>query len=90
MPGGTDTQELRRWNEQGKRYLPHFVPDYWNLAYKQIDWDEVVNCCQCGHELHFDECYQSMQILDNDGLGYGICEQCCFEIEWPERIAAGR
>lgn len=79
---------LRRWSESGRRYMPHVVPDWWHVSTYEADMSVPVNCCQCGRELPYGECYTSLQVQTLEGFGYAVCGECYFGLEVPERRRA--
>lgn len=79
---------LQKYNEQKREYEPYEVPDDWYVSTYENDMDAKVNCCQCGREVTFGECYTSMQVHTCIGFGYAVCERCYYGIEWPARKAA--
>ena len=38
--------------------------------------EEFVNCAECGNRIKYGQCYTSMKIHNNDGLGYPVCYEC--------------
>ena len=81
---------LQRWDEKERQYRPYEVPDDWHVTTYETDMDTIVNCCQCGREVPFGECYTSMQVQTSVGFGYAVCERCYYDKEWPEREEARR
>lgn len=79
---------LQRYDEKERQYKPYEVPDDWYVSTYEMDMDTIVNCCQCGREVPFGECYTSMQVHTRYGIGYAVCERCYYDKEWPERDAA--
>ena len=79
---------LRKWSEARHVYEPYEVPDGWRVSTYETDMETMVNCCQCGRALPFGECYTSMQVHTQVGIGYAVCGDCYFSREVPERLAA--
>ena len=79
---------LRRWSESTRRYMPYVVPDEWRVSSFEEDMETPVNCCQCGRELPYGECYTSIQVHTPIGMGYAVCGDCYFGHEVPERERA--
>jgi transcription elongation factor Elf1 len=48
--------------------------------------DEIINCADCGKQVTYGDCYTSLTIHTNTGMGYPVCEKC-YEKEWEERRA---
>ena len=48
------------------------------------DLEEIVNCAQCGKELKYGDCYTSLEIHTDMGMGFAVCEDC-YEEEWQRR-----
>lgn len=73
---------LPRWNYEKHRYEP------WQLsptaALHKEDLEEIVDCCECGRQVKFGDCYTSLRVHNPIGLGYAVCEKC-YEKEWEER-----
>lgn len=70
--------KLRKWNYEKREYEPYEVPDSWSVKTYSDDMDEIVNCCQCGRELPFGECYTSHEVHTEHGMGYAVCGKCYF------------
>ena len=53
-----------------------------------IDADlyEIINCADCGKQITYGDCYTSLTIHTNTGMGYPVCEKC-YKKEWEERRA---
>ena len=79
------TRLLRKWDEEAHTYKPRLVPASWNVKAASDDMDEIVNCPHCGKELPYGKTYTSMQFHARMGMGYAVCEDCYYGIEWPER-----
>lgn len=79
---------LRRFVEAERRYVAHEVPDSWRVSAHETDMSTLVNCCRCGRELPYGECYTSLQVHTRMGFGYAVCHDCYYGTEWPERDAA--
>ena len=80
--------QLRKYNERKRQYEPYEVPDEWHVSCYETDMDTKVNCCQCGREVRYGECFTSMQVHTPMGMGYAVCERCYFDKEVPERREA--
>ena len=76
---------LRKWNYDIHEYEPYSVPDEWDCRYSGFDMEEVINCCQCGKEVTFGECYSSQEVHSLMGFGYMVCEEC-HEVEMKLRL----
>lgn len=70
--------KLRKWNYYKHEYEPYEVPDSWNVKTYSDDMGEIVNCCQCGKEVPFGECYTSHEVHTEHGMGYAVCGKCYF------------
>ena len=77
--------KLQRYNEKKHIYEDYEVSDDWNVKLMTNDMDEIVNCCQCGKEIRFGDCYTSMQVHNALGLGYAVCKNCYYDKEWFEK-----
>lgn len=78
---------MKKYNETKKTYEPYSVPEEWNCPITCYNMRMYVNCARCGKEIMFGDGYTSMQIHNDYGLGYTVCEEC-HEKEWQERRAA--
>lgn len=75
---------LNKWNRQKHKYEDYGVPDNWNVKCCCNDLEEIVNCAQCGMELKYGDCYTSLEVHTDMGMGFGVCEDC-YEAEWQRR-----
>lgn len=76
--------DMKKYNETKKTYEPYSVPEEWNCPITCYNMRMYVNCVRCGKEIMFGDGYTSMQIHNDYGLGYTVCEEC-HEKEWQER-----
>lgn len=76
---------LRKWNYDIHEYEPYSVSDEWDCRYSGFDMSEIINCCQCGKEVTFGECYSSQEVHSLMGFGYMVCEEC-HKIETKRRL----
>ena len=77
-------QALQKWDYEAHEYRQFFVPASWNVKLYSCDMDEIVNCPHCGRMLHYGETYVSLEIHNQVGFGYGVCEEC-YKHEWQRR-----
>lgn len=77
--------ELRKWNYQKHIYEDYYVPANWFCTTYCFDLETIINCPQCGRPLPCKDSYTSMEIHDEVGFGYCVCETC-HEIELARRI----
>lgn len=80
---------IGKWNYEKKDYDPHVISDDWYIPLYSNDMDEIVNCCSCGREVKFGNCYTSKELHNGIGLGYGVCEKC-YEEEWERQRKYGK
>lgn len=73
-----------KWNYKIKRYDIYNLPDNWNIKLYTDDMDEIINCCQCGAAVKFGECYTSLEVHNNYGLGFAVCDEC-YRKEWERK-----
>ena len=73
---------MKKYNEKTKQYEPYSVPDSWHCPLT-ANFKEAINCASCGQILEFGDGYTSMQIHNDYGFGYTVCEHC-HEKEWKE------
>lgn len=76
---------MQKWNEKLRRYFP-YDPPVKDGIYPLIcyDMDTVINCAQCGKEVKFGDCFTSMEIHNDAGFGFSVCEDC-YDKEWHRR-----
>lgn len=67
---------LRKWDYEAHDYRPHYVPEEWNVAVYSDDLNEIIQCAHCGKELTYGDSYTSLEIHNEFGLGYAVCEDC--------------
>lgn len=77
-------RKMKKWNYERKKYDDYYIPNDWLTPLLVDDMEEIVNCVQCGEKLKYGECYTSLEVHSNMGLGYGVCEKCYNE-EWQRR-----
>lgn len=67
-----------RWNFSTREYEPYTIPADWvcPLGGIDFDFDQIVNCAECGRELPYGQTFTSMRIHTPMGLGFGVCETC--------------
>lgn len=78
---------MEKWNWQTHRYEPYIVPKNWNTPLYTLDFNEKVNCVQCGKEIEFGDAMTSLEVHSEHGFGYMVCEECN-EKEWERRRGA--
>lgn len=76
---------LRKWDYEKHEYEPYIVPDEWECRYSGFDMSEIINCCQCGKEVMFGECYTSLEVHTFYGIGYMVCENC-HDVEMERKL----
>lgn len=67
---------LRKWKYDKHKYESYKIPDTWNCKMYSKDMDEFVNCCQCGKKIKYGDTYTSLEIHNEIGFGYAVCEKC--------------
>ena len=67
---------LKKWDYSTHSYRPYEIPDDWVCKYSGFNMSEIINCCQCGKEVTFGECYSSLEVHTSYGMGYMVCEDC--------------
>lgn len=75
---------LQKWNNKKHEYEPYKIPNNWNCKTYSNNMDEIVNCAQCGGKVKLGDCYTSLEIHTQIGMGYAVCEEC-YEEEWKRR-----
>ena len=76
LKGNNDETELTRWNYERHEYEPHRIPTEWYVSLFESDMERVVNCAHCGSEIVWGNTYTSLEIHNQMGFGYGVCERC--------------
>ena len=73
-----------KWNYEKDDYVPYRTPSNWDCKLF-ADLNEKINCAQCGKKIKFGDSYTSLEIHNEIGLGYPVCEKC-YDVEWQRRI----
>lgn len=76
---------LNKWNSEKHEYEDYEIPIEWNTPLFTEDMSEVVNCVQCGKEVEYGKCYTSLEVHNNYGLGFAVCEHC-YDEEYKRRM----
>lgn len=76
--------KLNKWNYTTHTYEDYNVPANWNVKYYCDDLEEIVNCVQCGKELKNGDCYTSLEVHTDIGMGFSVCEEC-YNKEWERK-----
>ena len=76
---------LRKWNYEDNTYHEIERPDSWTVKVYTTDMSEIVNCSSCGKPFKFGECYTSLEIHDQIGMGYAVCPKCYY-LERKRRV----
>ncbi len=66
---------MKKWNLEKRQYEPYIPPPGYVTLYEG-DMDQRCNCASCGKEITFGSGYTSLQIHNDFGLGYAVCESC--------------
>ena len=77
---------LRKWDHKAHEYKPFPVPDDGVFVVCSDDLNQVVNCCQCLKKLLRGSAYTSLEVHNQFGLGYPVCEEC-YQKEWERERA---
>ena len=72
---------LNKWNYKKHIYESYEIPNNWNCKLYSEDMNEIVNCPHCGKKLKYGDTYTSLEIHNNMGFGFGVCEKC-YKKEW--------
>ena len=67
-----------KWNGATSEYVPHSVPDDWNIMIHSHDMDKECNCVNCGAKMKFGSGYTSLKYHNSYGMGYMECPKCYF------------
>lgn len=65
-----------KWNYKTHKYDEYKKPDDWKIELYTDDMEKIINCCQCGAAVKYGECYTSLEVHNNYGLGFAVCEEC--------------
>ena len=76
-----------KWNYEKNDYDPYVISDDWRIVLYTENMDEIVNCCSCGREVEYGDCYTSKEIHNQVGMGFPVCEEC-YEEEWQRQRKA--
>ena len=59
------------------------LPSNWHIKLYDQDenFDELINCANCGTQLEYGDSYKSHDIISDNKKHYCICEKCCND-EW--------
>ena len=77
---------MKKWNYSKRIYEEYIISPIWHTPLI-AELDEVINCAGCGKELPYGDCYTSLTIHTDMGMGYPVCE-LCYAKEWTERRAS--
>lgn len=66
---------LHKWNKDTKTY-EEFESPAKRVQLFTTDMNMVVDCVECGKEMHYGDCYTSRRIHNNMGMGYHVCSEC--------------
>ena len=73
-----------KWNWKKDDYETYRIPLDWNCKLYSDNMNEKINCVQCGKIIKYGDSYSSLEIHNEVGLAYPICEKC-YEKEWRNR-----
>ena len=68
--------KANKWNYKRHKYNDYIIPDGWNCKTYSPDMEETINCASCGKQLKFGDSYTSLEIHNNMGFGYAVCQRC--------------
>ena len=68
--------KVQKWDFINHVYEPYDIPDHYHTPLYTNDMEEIVNCAGCGTRIKYGQCYTSMTIHNNAGLGYPVCYKC--------------
>lgn len=77
--------KMQKWNHEKGMYEPYVIPADWECPLFCDDMQSVVNCASCGREIVYANCYTSMEIHDDWGFGFAVCQEC-YKGELERRI----
>lgn len=71
-----------KWSFEKHKYEPCQISE--NASLPRENFEDLVDCAECGKQIKFGDSYTSLRIQTSIGLGYAVCEDC-YEKEWEER-----
>lgn len=69
-------QQMKRWDYQARKHLPHFVPADWYCKTHLENMSIIVTCPHCGTEIRYGSTFVSLEIVDCVGSGFAVCKKC--------------
>lgn len=75
---------MKKYNYKLQQYEAYSVPADWHTPLYAYNFEEKLNCANCGEEIKFEDGQASMEICSDEGYGQIVCKPC-HEAEW-ERI----
>lgn len=76
--------KIKKWNYETHKYDDYEVPDEWNCKTFSFDMDEIINCPHCGKKIKIGDSYTSLELHNDFGFGYAVCDEC-YKKEWDKR-----
>lgn len=67
---------IQRWERSIRKYVPHKVPDDWDIRTYSYNMDEVINCVCCGKKMKYGNGYTSKRFHTPLGFGFMECREC--------------
>lgn len=74
----------KKWNYVTHSYDDYYVPIDKVLITWSDDLGAKINCCQCLKEITYGDSYVSLEVHNEAGMGYAVCEDC-YDQEWIRR-----
>lgn len=77
---------MKKWNYDTRSYDEYQIPDSWWCPHL-AEMEAAINCVSCGARVFMGDAYTSLEIHNDAGFGYNVCETCHGE-ELARREAA--
>lgn len=62
----------------------------WKIILTTANFDEIVNCANCGKQIEFAGTYTSKECMtDNGAVGLPVCGKCYFDEAWYKNLKSG-
>ncbi len=75
---------IRKWNWKKHKYEDYFIPDDRNICLYAENLENVIDCASCGKPIKVRDSYTSIELHNDIGLGYMVCDEC-YKKEWAKR-----
>jgi hypothetical protein len=66
--------KVQKWNVKTRKYEPYEMPVGVILFTHNLD--EITSCAQCGKQVVYGDAFTSLEVHNENGLGYPVCDDC--------------